>query len=223
MLKIFKRLIKTVLLAICTGLILIFGISLYIKKSADPQLLSADEAAYLDDVDCILVLGAGVKSDKTPSAMLAERLNLGIDLYNSGVSEKLLMSGDHAQDNYNEVQVMKDYAAARNIPTEDIFMDHAGFSTYDSIYRAKEVFQAQKVIIVSQEYHLPRALYLARKMGLDAYGVPADTKRYKGQLARDLREVLARDKDFITGIIKPAPTHLGNSIPVNGNGNVTND
>ena len=97
------------------------------------------------------------------------------------------------------------------------------FSTYDSVYRAKEVFQAQKVLIVSQKYHLPRALYLARRMGLEAYGIPADTKRYKGQALRDFREILARDKDFITGILKPSPKYMGKSIPVNGNGNVTND
>lgn len=223
MIKFLKRLIKALLLILCTGLIFIFGISFYIKKSADSHILSLEDASQLEDIDCILVLGAGIKGNKTSSPMLAERLDLGVDLYNSGVCNKLLMSGDHAQDNYNEVQVMKDYAAAQNIPTEDIFMDHAGFSTYDSVYRAKEVFQAQKVLIVSQKYHLPRALYLARRMGLEAYGIPADTKRYKGQALRDFREILARDKDFITGILKPSPKYMGNSIPVNGNGNVTND
>lgn len=218
-----KNILKAVLLLISTGLIFLLGINFYIKKTTDSRIISSESAAKLEDVDCILVLGAGVKSDKTPSLMLGERLDSGISLYQSGASSKLLMSGDHRQDNYNEVQVMKDYAIDAGVPSSDIFMDHAGVSTYDSVYRTKEIFQAKKVIIVSQEYHLYRALYLAKSLGIEAYGVAADTQRYKGQAWRDFREVLARDKDFFTAIIKPKPEVLGNTIPVNGNGNVTND
>lgn len=218
-----KNILKAVLLLISTGLIFLLGINFYIKKTTDSRIISSESAAKLEDVDCILVLGAGVKSDKTPSLMLGERLDSGISLYQSGASPKLLMSGDHRQDNYNEVQVMKDYAIDAGMPSSDIFMDHAGVSTYDSVYRTKEIFQAKKVIIVSQEYHLYRALYLAKSLGIEAYGVAADTQRYKGQAWRDFREVLARDKDFFTAIVKPKPEVLGNTIPVNGNGNVTND
>lgn len=221
--KIIKNTIKAILVLICAGLIFLFGINFFIKKSTESRIISAERAGELDDIDCILVLGAGVRSDKTPSLMLGERLDSGVALYRSGASMKLLMSGDHRQDNYNEVQVMKDYAIDLGVPSRDIFMDHAGVSTYDSVYRAKEIFQAKKIIIVSQEYHLYRALYLAKSLGLDAYGVPSDTRRYKGQEWRDLREILARDKDFFTAVLKPEPEVMGDAIPVNGDGNITND
>ena len=102
-------------------------------------------------------------------------------------------------------------------------MDHAGFSTYDSMYRAKAVFKAKKVIIISQKYHLYRAVYIAEKLGLDAVGISADLREYRGQEYRNLREVMARVKDFFKVIIKPEPEYLGEAIPVSGNGNATND
>ena len=102
-------------------------------------------------------------------------------------------------------------------------MDHAGFSTYESMYRAKEVFCARRVVIVTQKYHLYRAIYVARALGLEAYGVAAAGDDYGGQLYRDIREVLARNKDFFTSIFKPQPEYLGKAIPVSGNGDITND
>ena len=102
-------------------------------------------------------------------------------------------------------------------------MDHAGFSTYESMYRAKEVFEAKKVVIVTQKYHLHRALYVAEKLGIDAYGVSSDPRTYRGQFVREIREILARDKDFFKCIVKPEPTYLGDTIPVSGNGDTTND
>jgi vancomycin permeability regulator SanA len=118
---------------------------------------------------------------------------------------------------------MKQYAIENGVPSEHVFMDHAGFSTYETVYRAKEIFEADKVIIITQEYHLYRALYIADKLGLEAYGVSADLNKYAGQSMRDFREVLARCKDWAMCIFKPEPTYLGDSIPVNGKGDVTND
>ena len=112
----------------------------------------------------------------------------------------------------------------KGISSENIFMDHAGFSTYDSIYRAKHIFEAKKVIIVTQKYHLYRALYIANQLGLKAYGVNADPRQYAGATYREIREILARNKDFIKCVVfKPSPTYLGDSIPVSGNGDMTND
>lgn len=167
--------------------------------------------------------GSGGHPDGNPSNMLEDRLLRGIELYDAGASQKLLMSGDHGRKNYDEVNVMKQFAVARGVPSEDVFMDHAGFSTYESMYRARDVFQAEKVIIVTQRYHLYRALYAAKQLGLDAYGVASDQRTYAGQKRRDVRELLARGKDFMTGIFKPEPTYLGEAIPVNGDGNATND
>lgn len=175
------------------------------------------------DADCILVLGCGVRPDGTPSLMLTDRLETGIALYRAGVAEKLLMSGDHGTEDYDEVNTMKNIAKENGVPSADIFMDHAGFSTYDSVYRAKEIFCAKKVIIVSQKYHLPRALYVAEKLGLDAYGVAAADVSYRGQGYREVREMLARAKDFCNAALKRKPRLLGDAIPVSGNGDSTND
>ena len=176
----------------------------------------------LEEIDCILVLGAGVWGDK-PSPMLEDRLKQAIDLYKNNLSSKIIMSGDHGTEEYDEVNIMKKYAIDAGVPSEDIFMDHAGFSTYESIYRAKAIFGAKKIVIVTQEYHLYRALYIAKSLGIDAYGVGADPRQYAGATYRGVREILARNKDFVKCIFKPEPTFLGDTIPVSGSGDITND
>jgi SanA protein len=155
--------------------------------------------------------------------MLEDRLLEGINLYKNNVSSKIIMSGDHGREDYDEVNLMKNYAIEKGIPSEDIFMDHAGFSTYETMYRAKEIFKAKKVVIVTQNYHMYRALYDAKKLGLDAYGVCSDPRQYVGATYREIREILARDKDFVKCIFKPKPTYLGDEVPVSGNGDITND
>ena len=194
----------------------------YVKNSVKDKIISAEEAVNLN-ADCILVLGAGVRADGSPSPMLEDRLLQGIALYKMKASNKLLMSGDNTRKGYDEVNTMKQYALDKGIESEDVFMDHAGISTYDSIYRAKEIFQADKIIIVTQKYHLYRALYISDSLGLDAYGVSANPRIYAGQSLREFREIMARAKDFVKCIYKPPATILGEVIPVSGDGNVTND
>ena len=184
------------------------------------NIITLEEAAKLSDIDCAVILGAGVRDGK-PTPMLKDRLLTGIELYKSGGAKKLIMSGDHGSKDYDEVNIMKSFAVENGVPDSDIFMDHAGFSTYETVYRAKEIFEADNIIIVSQEYHLYRALYIAEKLDVKAAGVSADLRAYKGQIKRELREILARDKDFFNCIIKPEPTYLGDKIPVSGNGNLT--
>lgn len=220
--KYMRRAAKTMICLGFLGMVALAAVNTYMIKSTESRIVAGEEAANLE-ADCILVLGAGVHTDGSPSNMLEDRLLRGIELYEEGASEKLLMSGDHGRKNYDEVNVMKQFAMDRGVPSEDIFMDHAGFSTYESMYRAGGVFQADKVIIVTQKYHLYRALYAAKKLGLDAYGVASDQRTYAGQRRRDVRELLARAKDFATGIFKPQPSYLGEAIPVSGDGNVTND
>jgi SanA protein len=220
--KILKLLILLVLLGVI-GIMILFGINGYIKSSVKNKIISSEEAIALKDVDCILVLGAGVKENNKPSDMLEDRLKLGIELYEKGASNRLLMSGDHGRLDYDEVNVMKSYAIAEGIPSSDIFMDHAGFSTYESLYRARDIFEADKIIIVTQGYHLYRALYVADQLGIEAYGVASDQRQYAGQNYRDAREIVARVKDFFYAAVKPKPTYLGDTIPVSGNGDLTND
>jgi vancomycin permeability regulator SanA len=214
-----RKFISAIICIALVGAIAVFGINFYVKKSTEKYILTPENAG--EGYDCILVLGCGVRGD-TPSHMLEDRLLQGIELCKNGASEKMLMSGDHGKKDYDEVNVMKDFAIARGIDSEDIFMDHAGFSTYESMYRARDVFKAKKILIVTQNYHLYRAIYDARALGLDAYGVASDPRSYAGQTYRDIREILARNKDFICSIIQPEPTYLGEAIPVQGNGNATN-
>ena len=225
--KKYKRIIHTIFIIItCVGILgcaTLVGLNEYVKSSVKDRIITADDALSLTDVDCILVLGCQVKADGVPSHMLEDRLRRGVELFQAGASAKLLMSGDHGQTNYNEVGTMKAYAVDAGIPDRDVFMDHAGFSTYESLYRAKEIFCAKKVIIVTQEYHLYRALYIAEQLGIEAYGVGADYRTYWGQSKREIREILARCKDILTTTFEVPPTYGGEVIPISGDGNTTND
>lgn len=205
------------------GAAVVFGINGYVVHFGEKYILSPMDSLMLSDTDCILVLGCGVRDDGTPSHMLEDRLRRGVELYKAGAAPKIIMSGDHGRTNYDEVNTMKQYAIDAGVPSQDIFMDHAGFSTYESMYRAKDIFCAEKILIVSQEYHLHRAIYLARALGLEAYGVASDYRTYSGQLYRDVREILARDKDFFVAIFQPDYPYDGETIPVFGNGDLTND
>ncbi|SEU18674.1 MULTISPECIES: vancomycin high temperature exclusion protein [Enterocloster] len=222
-LKWLRKPMKWAIYLAVAGCCLVVGINLYMQGTVKKRIVTPEQAAELDKVDCILVLGCGVRDDGSPSGMLNDRLLQGIALYNAGVSDRLLMSGDHGRVDYDEVNLMKQFAIDHGVPSEDIFMDHAGFSTYESMYRARDIFQAERIVVVTQEYHMYRALYNAGQMGMDAYGVASDPRKYGGQKIRDAREMLARTKDFLYAIAKPKPTYLGEAIPVSGNGDATND
>ena len=217
-----KIMIILILLGII-GITSVIGIDYHVRNNSKDHILTSTEASNLEDVDAILILGCQVKETGYPSAMLRDRLNRGIELYQLDASNKIIMSGDHGREEYDEVNTMKQFAIDEGIPSSDIFMDHAGFSTYESMYRAKEIFGVEKIIIVTQEYHLYRAIYDAQALGIEAYGVSSDYFRYSGQLYRDFREVLARVKDYGYTLVKPKPTYLGDTIPINGDGNITND
>ncbi|MDO5099988.1 MAG: ElyC/SanA/YdcF family protein [Eubacteriales bacterium] len=176
-----------------------------------------------DGYQVIVVLGAGITQKKTPTPILQERLDTGIELYRAGVAPKLLMSGDHQDLYYNEVAVMKQYALEQGVPEEDIFLDHAGLSTYDSMYRAKEIFGAQKLIVVTQAYHLYRACMIGRLLGIEAVGVTADRQVIAGWLQREVRELAARPKDLWKALTKPPSEHLGETISLEQSGVVTDD
>lgn len=221
-----KIFIIALIVLVCLGAIgiaSVFGINAYVKHVGGKNIITPERAEEIDDIDCIIVLGCGVKENGNPSDMLADRLKRGVELYKQGVAPKIIMSGDHGTEIYDEVNTMKQIAVSMGVPSGDVFMDHAGFSTYESLYRAKEIFKADKVIVVTQDYHLYRALYIGEKLGVEAYGVNSDYHTYWGQSARDAREILARCKDFVKAIFKPKPTYLGDAIPVSGNGDITND
>lgn len=186
------------------------------KIASDTELLS-------HNAECILILGAGVTSSGKPSEMLKERLNEGLRLYNLGMAPKIVVSGDHGREYYDEVNVMKNFLVDAGVPSEDIFMDHAGFSTYESMYRAKEIFGIKRMIVVTQKYHLYRALYISNHLGIDTLGANATKTIYYGQDYRNMREILARVKDVFTTLFRVKPTFMGDKIDITGDGNVTND
>lgn len=222
-----KKIFKIIITLFIVGIVLLLCLLLtnaYIINSQKNKIYEVNSISEIQgEYDCIIVLGAGVRPDGTPSDMLLDRLKTGVLAYNSAVAPKLIMSGDHGRKNYDEVNTMKNYALNNGIASADVFMDHAGFSTYDSMYRARDVFEVKKAIIVTQKYHLYRALYLAESMGIDCIGISADLNKYRNQESRELREMIARTKDFFSSIIKPKPKYLGEKIPVFGDGNVTND
>ena len=217
------KIIFICVLVLCVvATVVVVGINIYVINTTKDRIVDQDKAKEME-ADCILILGAGVWEDDEPSHMLADRLDEGIALYKAGVAPKILMSGDHGREDYDEVNVMKDYAIERGVPAEDIFMDHAGFSTYESMYRADYIFEVKKMVVVTQKYHMYRALHICDKLGIEACGVNSDPRTYVGQTARDVREVVARVKDAFTCIYKPKPTYLGDVIPITGDGNATND
>lgn len=203
-----KILVRTLLVLVILGLLglgLALGISGYVVSSTKDAILTQEEPPP-EDLDCILVLGCGIRPDGSPTPMLASRLTRAAELYQAGWADKLLLSGDDSGESYNELATMERVILELGVPQEAILTDHAGFSTYESIYRAKNEFSAQRVVIITQEYHLYRALYLADALGLEAWGVAAAPRNDAGQIGRSLREVLARDKDFFTAILQPEPT-----------------
>jgi len=208
-------------IAICSGALAVWAASSGVSRSMAPYIV---DAAQAPNADAILVLGAYVRPDGQPSGMLADRLETALRLYEAGIAPKILVSGDHGRKDYDEVNAMREYLERRGVPTENIFMDHAGFSTYESMYRARDIFCVREVMVVSQGYHLPRALFAARQLGFAAHGVAADLHPYGGMPRFAAREAVARAKDVLyAGVLQPKPTFLGSEIPIAGDGRATHD
>ncbi len=221
-----RKRVRGIVLLFCAALvagIVIGGANFYMVRAATPYILTPEQAAQQQGVDCILALGAKVMPGGAPSHMLEDRCRRAAELYHAKAAPKIIMSGDHGQIEYDEVTCMKQEAVNRDVPSSAVFMDHAGFSTYESMYRARDVFGVKKVIVVTQKYHLFRAVYIARSLGLDAYGVAADYRTYATQQKNNTREAAARIKDLFTCVIFPQPKYLGDPISLKLNGDATND
>ncbi|MBS7527650.1 YdcF family protein [Fusibacter paucivorans] len=219
-----RRLFKTVFLVLMLLVILVSGCNLLVLASAADQIYTG-----VDDVpntQAIIILGASVHGDRL-SMVLEDRTLAGIALYQMDDDAKLLLSGDHGEKYYDEVNAMRKYILANAPEVDDraIFMDHAGFDTYDSLYRAKHIFGVDQAIIVTQSFHISRAVYIAKSLGIDAVGYAVDETKYKWILRAkwQLRECLSRVKavmDVETGAL---PKYEGDPIPISGDGHVTWD
>lgn len=200
------------------------GINAIVCVSTAGSIESVSEEqsqAASQDNQAIVVLGAGINFDGSPSTILKDRLDIAIELYNEGVAPKIIMSGDNSESSYNEVMAMCNYAIAQGVSEDDIFCDHAGLSTYDSMYRLRYVFGVDRCIIVTQRYHLYRALYDARSFGIDVYGVASDLHDYPGITDYEKREFLARIKDFGQCILNTEPEKKSEPVSLDQSGTIT--
>lgn len=214
--NILKKWLQIALCLAILGIVIILSICLYVEATGKAYLVTPENAPA---TDAILILGARVYSNDTPSPLLQDRLDYGYTLYAENKANRIIVSGDHGRKDYDEVNAMKNYLLAKGVPQEHIFLDHAGFNTYDSLYRAKEIFGVKSLIVCTQEFHMPRALYIGRRLGLEAYGYAAPDKASYHMAYNNFREKLAQVKAFLeTDILHRKPKYLGNVIPIQGSG-----
>jgi vancomycin permeability regulator SanA len=161
-----------------------------------------------------IVFGAGAPEGQ-PSQMLLGRLRLGLDLYRSGKVQVLLVTGDNSRSHYNEPLVMRDYLVGEGMPRDRIVLDYAGFDTWDSCVRAKKIFGVDRAILITQRFHLPRALTLCRAVGIEAWGVGDDSRRYapSATVFSYARELPAGIKAVFSLVLRPDPRFLGHPEP----------
>ena len=215
-----RKLLMLALGLVATGLIGVVGVNLYVKARGGARIVASSQAPR---AEAALILGAFVHEDGQVSGILRDRLMQGLQLYRQGLVPKLLVSGDHGRPEYDEVNAMRIFLEERGVAPEDIFMDHAGFDTYDSMARARDVFAVKSVLVVTQDFHLSRAVYIARALGLEAHGVSSDLSRYPSEPYLRTREVAARVKAFLEVNTKRKPVYLGEVIPISGDGRETHD
>lgn len=189
-------------------------VNIYILKTSDNFIYK--KIADVPSKQVALILGARVYASGRMSDVMLDRAKTGVELYKAHKVRKILISGDHGTDGYDEVNAIKNYFLDMNVPKEDIFLDHAGFDTYDSVYRARDIFKVSSIIIVTQDFHLPRAVYLAHALGEDAVGFSADKQKYVSQNYNNFREIFSRMKAFLDVSIHAKPKFLGEAIPITG-------
>ncbi len=215
---------KTIYYLIAIGLIFIsvfLSINFYITQSTKKHIYESAENVPSSEV--AIILGARVYQNGSMSDILKDRILTALELYDSGKVKKILASGDHGRKEYDEVNTIKDFLLKNNVKPEDLFMDHAGFDTYDSLYRAKAIFKVESALIITQAFHLPRAVYIGRRLGIDAYGYKADRQPYLFINRYRQREKLANIKAFFNLLFNSKPKYLGDAIPISGDGRLSWD
>lgn len=221
MLRAVKTVLAFVVAVIVLAALVVVGTNAYVIGTTKGDIVSEEEAASFG-ADCIVVLGAAVTPEEEPSGILEDRLDEAVALYHAGAASRIIMSGNQ-EPGYDEPSAMKEYAVAQGVPSEAIFCDYAGYNTYDTMYRAANVFGAQRAIVVTQTYHLYRALYAAEGLGMDVVGTPSDFHEYDGQNYYDLREVGARTKDFFQVWAKTPATEMDAPVSLEGDGDAADE
>ena len=192
--KTYKKILLVLGIILLTIFVYAMGINYYVKYTVMDKIKNIND---IENIDTIIVLGAKVYDDGRLSLMLKDRLDKTIEVYKELDIKKIIVSGDSENSDYDETSWMKQYLISNGIPEDNIIVDIYGLSTYDSIYRLKNVYNIDKTIIITQKYHLYRSLYIANSLGINAYGIPASGEHYFGQTTREIREIIARNKDFL--------------------------
>lgn len=197
---------RLVVTCVVAAALVVLGINVYTILSTRDDVHTIDQLEQTQaQTDAIVVLGASVLPDATPSDILADRLEVAADLYKAGVAPVIIVSGDNRDSHYNESDAMKDYCVELGVPAYAVYVDHAGYDTYSSMYRARYAYGADSVVVVTQAYHLYRALATAQGLGMEAQGVAADKGTYDNQLSYSVREAAARTKDFFQTLLRIEP------------------
>lgn len=190
-----------------------------VLTTRDDVHVIADVADY--DADAVVVLGASVLPDGTPSDILKDRLETAVALYQAGAARAIIVSGDNRTSHYNESEAMKRYCVELGVPSKDVYEDHAGYSTYESMYRARAVFGCDRIVVTTQAYHLYRALFAAQGLGMQAAGVASDQGSYDNQDYYSMREAVARTKDFFQTIARVPVGAAGDAVNLSQSGDLT--
>ncbi len=209
--RLIRAIIGLIVVILVVVVVFIAGANIYTVASTRDDVYTV---AQLEDdhANAIVVLGASVHSDGTPSDILADRLTVAADLYNAGAADVIIMSGDGRESHYDEPAAMKAYCVNLGVPADDIYLDDAGYNTYASMWRAQNTYGAENIIVVTQAYHLYRALSIAQGLGMSAVGVASDKGEYENQFFYSLREIGARPKDLIETFFRMVPEDA--AIPI---------
>ncbi len=213
-LKIIKKIIKIVIYLVILIILFIIFISIIIKLKTKAYIWN--DVKEIPHTEVAVILGASILTNGNLSPILIDRVDSAIKLYNAKKVEKILVTGDNSTVAYNEVNPVRIYLLGKGIPDKNIFLDHAGFDTYSSMYRARDIFLADSITIVTQSFHLPRSVFIARVLGMNAYGLNADNGHYK--FRNYIREMFANIKAVINLVLYREPKYLGKEIPLTGDG-----
>lgn len=199
-------------LGLLLGFVIVTNIVFYVGTKAHIY----NDVAEVPSVEVALIPGASVSSDGVLSPIFIDRVNTAVRLYEAGKVSKILVSGDNSTDSNNEVNPVRLYLIREGIPDADIFLDHAGFDTYSTMYRARDIFGVTSLIVATQSFHLPRSVFIARRLGMEAYGLNADLGNIL--FRNNIREVLANEKAVFDLIFNRKPKFLGEKIPITDDG-----
>ncbi|HXK39016.1 MAG TPA: ElyC/SanA/YdcF family protein, partial [Candidatus Paceibacterota bacterium] len=203
-------------LAWSSGLLIIFVVAANAIIYTETKAYIYNDVGDALNAEVALIPGAAVFSNGSLTPIFVNRADMAIKLYEAKKAPKILVSGDNSTVSHNEVNPVRNYLLAKGIPDEDIFLDHAGFDTYSTMYRARDIFGVTSLLVATQSFHLPRAVFIARRLGMEAYGVNADVGHIF--FSNYAREIIANEKAVLELTFNRKPKYLGEKIPISGDG-----